>query len=229
VAQGGAAPGLLAHRGRHAGLDRLDCQQLPFGAVAGGIEGGHVDPLHLGQPPQPLGPRGVAAGLQGVEEGGQQQLAIAEQHGVEEGGERLGVGGEHRSAAEHDRIVVAPLGRPEGDALPLQQIEQYGSIELPAEGEPEQIEARSPAAAAAMGRVSAIGEQPPHGQIGAPGQGGPDHLKAQAGDAHRVGAGEGQYHPQRPGFRHGGLEQQGFLIQGRAGAWSFILEGPGHT
>ena len=38
-----------------------------------------------------------------------------------------------------------------------------------------------------------IGEQAPHIEITAAGQAGPNHLVPQAGDAHRVGAGEGQH------------------------------------
>ena len=47
--------------------------------------------------------------------------------------------GEHRPAPKHDRIAIAALGRPDGDALLLQQIEQHWTIQLPAQGEPEQV------------------------------------------------------------------------------------------
>jgi len=47
--------------------------------------------------------------------------------------------GEHRPAPKHDRITIAALGGPDGDALLLKQIEQHRTIQLPAQGEPEQV------------------------------------------------------------------------------------------
>ena len=207
MAEGVAPPGLLGHAGRDAGLDRLHRQQLAVAAVAGGIERGHVDPRHLGQGPQPLGPRRLAQQLQSLHQGRQQQFAIAQQHHIKEGGQGLGIGGEHRPAAKHDRIAIAALVAPDRDALPLQQIEQHRPIQLPTQRQAKQIQLP-------MGGVPLVGEQPPHIQIRPLGQGGPDHLVTQAGDAHRIGAREGQHHPQRPGLGHGGFKQQGFLIQG---------------
>jgi len=47
------------------------------------------------------------------------------------------------------------------------------------------------------------------------GQGGPHHLVPQAGDAHRVSAGEGQHRTQGTSLSWGGFEQQDFLVQMR--------------
>ena len=193
VAEGVAAPGLFGHFGRDARFDRLHRQQGAVRAVAGRVKRRHVDPFHLRQGPQPLGPGQTAAGEHGVHERGQQQLAIAEQHRIEEGGQRLGVGREHGSSTEHDRVVVAPIGGPHGDALRFEQVEQHRPIELPAERQPEQLQPAAPPAPAAMGRVAGIGEQPPHVDVVAPRQGGPHHLEPQARDAHRVGARERQH------------------------------------
>ena len=147
-----------------------------------------------------------AGALQGIDEGWQQQLAIAQQHHIKKWCQGLGVGGEYRPTAENDRIVVAALGRPDRDALLLEQVEQHRTIQLPAQGEPEQI-------AVAMGRITLVGEETAHIHIGALRQGGPNHLIAQAGDPHGVGAGEGQHGPQRPSLRLGGFKEQGFLVQ----------------
>ena len=207
VAEGVAPPGLLGHRGRNRGLERFDRQQLAFGAVAGCIQGGHVDAGHLGQGVQPFSSGSVAPLQQRLDKGGQQLFAVAEQHHIEEGGQRFGIGGEHRSAAEHDRIAIAALVAPQRDALAFEQIQQHRAIQLPAQRKAEQLRIAVP-------RVALVGEQAADVEIGAAGERGPHHLVAEAGDAHRVGAGEGQHRAQGAGLGHGGLEQQGFLIQG---------------
>ena len=74
---------------------------------------------HLGQRPQALLARGVPVGGDGLDKGRQQQLAIAEQEHVKKGRQGLGVGREHGPAAKHDRIGLAPLLRPDRDALLL--------------------------------------------------------------------------------------------------------------
>ena len=226
VAEGVAAPGLLGHRGGDARLDRLDRQQLALAAVAGRIERGHIDPRHLGQRPQALLARGVPVGGDGVDKGRQQQLAIAEQEHVKKGRQRLGIGREHGPAAKHDRIGLAPLLRPDRDALLLQQIKQHRPIQLPAQGEAKQIQARTAAAQLAiaapiplaMGRIRLVGEQAPHVHIGPLGQGRPHHLVAQAGDPHRIGTGKGQHRAQGSCHRLGWIKQQGFLVQGWGGS-----------
>ncbi len=62
-------------------------------------------------------------GLNGVDEGRQQQLAIAQQHRIEKRSQGLRVGGEHRPAPKHDRIAVAPFAGPQRDPLLLEQIQ----------------------------------------------------------------------------------------------------------
>ena len=120
MAQGVAAPGLLGHRGGDTRFCWLHCEQIALGVVAGGIEAGHIHARYGRQPPESFGPGSVPACLQGIDEGWQQQFAIAQQHHIKKWCQRLGVGREHRPTAEHDRIVVAALGRPDRDALLLQ-------------------------------------------------------------------------------------------------------------
>ena len=218
VAEGVAAPGLLADLIGDAGLGRFNGQQHSIAAVAGCVEGRHIHPLHPGQAAEPLGPGLTPAGLQGVHKGWQQLFSIPQQHGVEEGCQGLGIGREHRPTAEHDRVVVTPLVAPDRDALILQEIEEHRAIQLPAQGEPEQF---GPSPPVPVRGIPPVGEEPPHIHIGAAGQGGPHHLISQAGDAHPVGAREGQHHPQGVRRGPGGLKQQGFLVQGwKAGASS---------
>ena len=186
MAEGVPAPGLFADARWHSAIDRLNRLQLAAGVVARGIEPRDIDPLHLGESLELLLPRFPAHLLQGVDEGRQQQLAVTQQHHIKEGGQGFRVGGQHRSTAKHDRIVIPAFCAPQRDALLLQQIKQHRAIQLPAQRETKQI-------AVAMRWVPLIGEQAPHVEITAAGQAGPNHLVAQAGDAHRVGAGEGQH------------------------------------
>ena len=151
MAQGVAAPGLLGHRGRDTRFCWLHREQIAFGAVAGGIEAGHIDAGYGRQLPEPFGPGSVPACLQGIDEGWQQQFAIAQQHHIKKWCQRLGVGGEHRPTTEHDRIVFAALGRPDRDALLLQQIQQHRSIQLPAQRQAKQV-------AVAVRWISLVGE-----------------------------------------------------------------------
>ena len=58
------------------------------------------------------------------------------------------------------------------------------------------------------------------------GQGGPHHLKSQAGDAHGVSTGKGQYHLQGSGLSDGRLKQQGFLVQGNERRWPMGAPSP---
>ena len=109
MAEGVAAPGLFADARRHSAIDRLNRLQLAAGVVARGIEPGDIDPLHLGESPELLLPRCPAHLLQGVDEGGQQQLAVAKQHHIKEGGQGFRVGGQHWPTAKHDRIVIPAL------------------------------------------------------------------------------------------------------------------------
>ncbi len=105
------------------------------------------------------------------------QALVAEQHPIEEGGQWFGIGGEHRSTTEDDRIAIAARVAPQGDGLAFEQIQQHRAIQLPAEGEAEQL-------GIPVRRVALVGEQAAHIHIRPLGQRGPHHLIAQAGDAY---------------------------------------------
>ena len=108
----------------------------------------------------------------------------------------------------HDWILITPLMAPKGNALLFQEIQQDRSIEFPAQGKAKEI-------TATMLRIALICKQPPDIQVGAHGQAGPYELVAKAGDAHGVGAGEGQHCFQCPYFSNSRFKQEGFAVQQR--------------
>ena len=147
--------------------------------------------------------------LQRIDEGIQQQLTVAQQHGIEKRRQGFRVGGQHRSASEHDRIVIPPGFGPDWNVLVLQQLRKHRAIQLPTQGESEQV-------AVAGQWVALVREQSPDIHIAALGQGRPDDLIPEAGDAHGVGAGKGQDGLEGVGVRLGRIEQQRFLVQLRS-------------
>ena len=64
-----------------------------------------------------------------------------------------------------------------------------------------------------MLRIPLICKEPPYIEIGAHGQAGPYELVAKAGDAHGVGAGEGQHCSQCTYLGDSRFKQQGFVVQ----------------
>ena len=88
----------------------------------------------------------------------------------------------------------------------MQQFGKHGPIELPAQGEAEQI-------AVTWQWITLIGEQPPHVHIRSLREGCPDNLITQAGDPNGIGAREGQHSLQGTGLRHRRIEEQDFLVQ----------------
>ena len=206
VAEGVAAPGLFFNRLRQPRLNRFHPLQLAVAVVLRGIERGHVYPWHLSEVSQPCLTVSPSALLESIDEGGQQQLPIPEQHRIKEGSQRFRVGGQYRTATKDDRVLIATLHSPDGNALVLQQLRQHWTIQLPAQGQPEQI-------AVARQRITLVCEQSPHVDIAATRQGRPDDLIPEAGDPHRIGAGKRQHGLEGIGFRCGRIEQQGFLIQ----------------
>ena len=153
-----APPGLLGNAGGNAAFDGLHCQQLASGVVAGGIQAGHIEARQLGQLPQPLGPPQPLAGHGPIKEGRQQLLAVTEQQHIKEGGQRFGISGEHRAAAKHQRVLVAPFAGPERNPLLFEQIQQHRPIQLPAQREAKQVEVWPAAALAPVGRIPLVGE-----------------------------------------------------------------------
>ncbi len=111
--------------------------------VARREEGRHVDAGDPGQPGQQLAPARAAA----PEPAGGHRLcdldghllAVAHREAVEEVGHRLGVEGA-RSAAHHQRIVLAALGRQQRDAGQVQHGQHAGVGQLELERHPEHVE-----------------------------------------------------------------------------------------
>ena len=139
MAEGVAPPGLFLHKTGDVGIHRLHGKQCSRLVVTRNVEAGHVDPLHHGQSPEAFGSWCMAALLQGIDEGTEQQFAIAQKHSIEERGQGFRVGGENRTATEHDRIVIAAVFGPDRNVLVLQQFRKNRSIELPAQRQSEQI------------------------------------------------------------------------------------------
>ena len=206
MAQGVASPGLLLDHRWQIRIDGLHAQQRSIRVVPRGIQARDVDPRNSGQPSQSFGSGSLPAALQGIDEGGQQQFAISQKHGIEERCKGFGVGGQHRPPAEHDRVGVASIDSPDRNALVPQQLRQNGSIQFPAEGQTEQIDV-------SMQRIRLVREQPAYVHIRTLGEGCPDDLVAEACDAHRIGAREGQHRLEGIAVRDCPLKQQRFLVQ----------------
>ena len=150
-----ASPGLFADGGRQSGLDRINAQQLSIAVVAGCIERGHVNAGDLSQMTQTRSTRFASDLLQGIDEGWQQVFAVSQQHHIKKGGEWFGIGGEHRPTSEHDWVIIRSLITPDRNPLLFQKIQQHGPIELPAQGETEQL-------TAAVLWIALVGEQATH-------------------------------------------------------------------
>ena len=106
----------------------------------------------------------------------------------------------------HDWILITTFMASEGNALLFQEIQQDRSIEFPAQGKAKEI-------TATMLWIALICKQPPDIQVGAHGQAGPYELVAKAGDAHGVGAGEGQHCFQGTYLGYSRFKQEGFAVQ----------------
>ena len=120
MAEGVAPPGLFGNNWGQAGLDGIDGQQVARAVITRRMQRGNIDPAYLGQGAQLLGSRRVAAGLQGVDEGGQEQLPVPQEDHIQKGGQGFGIGGEHGAAPKDNRIAIAALAAPGGDSLCLQ-------------------------------------------------------------------------------------------------------------
>ena len=99
----------------------------------------HVDPRHPGQMLQLFGSGLALHALKGIDKGGQQILAIAQQHDIKKWCKGLGIGSEYGSATKNDWMLVGARVAPDRDALLFQQIEQDWSVEFPAERKPKQV------------------------------------------------------------------------------------------
>ena len=105
------------------------------------VEGRHVDGAQAGEGDQPISsgdlislePRPGERHLRGL------LLAVADDEGVDEGGQRLGVGG-RGAAGDHQRIGLAAIGRAERHAAEVEHAEDVGIGQLELQGEAHHVE-----------------------------------------------------------------------------------------
>ena len=113
---------------RASGIEGDDLGDRAVGVVARREEGGHVQAGDAGERAQER--RAVAAvGEHRVADVADRLLAVAEQHAVQEGGQRLGVEGT-RAAGDHHRMFGAALGGAQRDAPELEHGEEVRVGEL---------------------------------------------------------------------------------------------------
>ena len=131
-----------------AGLERLVARDGAVGGVVHAEERRHVHAGDLGQHPEQIFARGSAVppGRDRVADLVHHLLALADDEGVEEVGDGLGVVGAG-AAAEHQRILAPAVLRVQGDASEVQHRQHGGVAELELEGEPEDVEGRERRAA----------------------------------------------------------------------------------
>ena len=122
------------------GHDRLDLPVLGVGDV---VELRDVDAAADRQPAQQLvAPAGPVLGLPLADHLGDREhdlLAVTEDGRVQEVGDRLGVEG-GVAAGEHDRVLVAAVGRPERDPGEVEGVEHVGVAELGGEADAQHVE-----------------------------------------------------------------------------------------
>ena len=135
--------GVLGHPPRDAVGGRDHALDPAVGQVVDRVERGHVDAAGAGQPHQQLlTPAGAALCLPRADEVGDLEhrlLPVADDRGVDEVGDRLGV--ERRVAAgDDDRVLERAVPRVQRDAGEVQRGEHVGVAELGGEGEAEHVE-----------------------------------------------------------------------------------------
>ncbi len=134
---------VLAHRRGDAGPVGRDPADAAVGEVRHVVELRDVDAAGRGErQQQAVAPARAAALLPLADDAGDGEhgfLAVADDHRVEEVGERLGV--ERRVAArEHDRVRDRPVGGGQRDAGQVKGGQQVGVAELGGEGHAEDVE-----------------------------------------------------------------------------------------
>ena len=107
-------------------------------------------------------------------------------------------------------MVSAAIARHDRNIELLQQGEQVAVVEFPGEGEAQDINP-------GRQRLMAIGKQPADPEVCSAGQGSPNHLVAQTGNAHAVLVGKSEDYRQRIVVGRRGLKQQGFVLKRKGG------------
>ena len=112
------------------------------GALVGDlVERGHVGAGDARQRREDLGARGARVAQAAVLGADLHQvlLALADEDGVDEGREGLGVV-DRRAAREHERVVLAAVGGTQGDARQIEGLEHVGDGHLVRDVEPHRVE-----------------------------------------------------------------------------------------
>jgi hypothetical protein len=122
-----------------AGLERHDLCDRAVGVMARLEEGRHVEPRDAGERAQQRAAVVPVPGEDGVADVAHRLLTVAEQHAVEEGGQRLGVEGA-RAPGDDDRVARAAGGGAQRDAPQLEHGEEVRVGELVLEAEAHDVE-----------------------------------------------------------------------------------------
>ena len=113
------------------------------GQVGDVVEGRHVDAAGAREPQQHLvASAGTPGGLPLPHDVGDREhrlLAVADDRGVDEGGDRLGVEG-GVAPRDDDGVLEAPIGGMQRDAGEVEGVQHVGVAELGREGQPEEVE-----------------------------------------------------------------------------------------
>jgi len=169
-----------AHPGRHPWIEGRADHGEPGGRVSlGRVEGGHVEWVARRETRQQLEPRQpLPSQLRELEtQRGQQLLALADEEGVDEGGQGLGVG-RHRAPRQHERVARVAVRGTQGQATDVEDAQHRGEVELVLQGEADDVEVaqprrglegqeRQPAVAQLLLHVGPRGEDPLGGETGA--------------------------------------------------------------
>ena len=132
----------LARDGRRRARKRLDGRQMPLVIVTMLVERGHVDARHLRELLQQLVAREpLALGrLVGVHQRGHDDLALADDEGIEDGGERLGVERRARAARDEDGVSLAALSGLCLDLAHREELQDVEVVHLERDGKAQHVE-----------------------------------------------------------------------------------------
>ena len=191
-----------ARAGRHARIaGRADHQQAALFVELRGVELGDVERIFLGQPAEPLAPRDPRPAQLGrlAHQRRQRLLRLADEEGVDEGGQRLGVRG-RRAAGDDQRRPVVAVRRAQRDPRQVQDGQHVGVGQLVLQREADHVEL-----AHRRRRLQRHQRQPARAQLGLAVEPGREH--ALAGEP--VGLVEDAVQDLRPQVRHPDLVDVG--------------------
>ena len=201
---------------------RGERREGPVGRVVDPVERGHVGAGDApGQREQQLA--ALAFGFERLHEGRQDDLGLADEHGVHEGGDRFGVEGAGDPARDHQRVVGAALLGAQRDARRVQHGEKVLVVAFEGDRERQDVGRGHPTARLEGGQAAGRGvglrqENPFADDVLKRVEQTVDRLQAQVGHADRVpvGVGQGDARPPAPGL----ADRADFLV-GRWG-WDHV-------